>query len=293
MTGIFSGEKTIHNTFLNLLGLQVFRILVSHFFYNIRTMVLFPRLTEEQKILRKDGIIFLKNFLPDEKFESLKNEYQNAKNFDGVDTEIIDGDSIWSRRKFNRAQYENLPNTNNLLSNPKLLNLIYSAEARKVPINAVWFDQMSYPEKKIKGNHKAALAELLHIDIFYNSHKIFYLMYDVKDEDGPLNFSPGSHRLSFKKLWFEYKKSVKFAKTGSEDLFANEQDKSFLGLKNIKAIAPANTLVIMNGAGFHKRGDAVVGSKRSIIFLQFRYNPFSLKTHILNSRKKNELQHKL
>ena len=63
MTGVFSGEKLIHNTFLNLLGLQVFRILVGRFFYSLRTMLLFSKLTEEQKILRKDGIIFIKKFL--------------------------------------------------------------------------------------------------------------------------------------------------------------------------------------------------------------------------------------
>ena len=288
MLGVFSGQKLIQRHILNLLGLHVFRILVAHFFYSLRTILLFSKLTEEQKILRKEGIIMIKNFLPNENFEALKNEFENAKNFDGVDSETIDGDSIWSRRKFNRVQYANLPNTKDLLSNSRLLNLINSAEARKVTVNAVWFDEVYYPDKKAKGKHHAALVELLHLDVFYNSHKVFYFMYDVMDEHGPLNFAPGSHRLSLKRLWFEYKKSIEVVQNESESFQANEREQSFLGLKIIKAIVPANTLVIMNGCAFHRRGDSIVGSKRSNIFLQFRYNPFSLKIQMLNSRKNSE-----
>jgi len=57
MDGIFSGQKVIHNTFLNLIGLHVFRILLSRFLFSIRSMLIFSELTEDQKILRKDGII--------------------------------------------------------------------------------------------------------------------------------------------------------------------------------------------------------------------------------------------
>lgn len=286
MTGVFSGEKLIHNTFLNLLGLQVFRILVGRFFYSLRTMLLFSKLTEEQKILRKDGIIFIKNFFPNDKFEALKNEFENAKNYDGTDSEINDGESILTRRKFNRAQYANLPNTKDLLSNSRLLDLIHAGEARKVTPNAVWFDSINHSENKTMIKHEIADAELLHWDTFFHLHKVFYFMSDVTDEAAPLNFSPGTHHLSLKRLWFEYKKSVTYKKQKGALFQVNEREKSFLGLKNIKAIVPANTLVVFDGCAFHRRGDFSVGTKRSQIFLAFRYNPFSLKTQMLNSRKK-------
>ena len=50
MTGIFSGEKLIQNTVLNLMGLHVFRILISQLIYSIRSMLLYPKLTKDQKI---------------------------------------------------------------------------------------------------------------------------------------------------------------------------------------------------------------------------------------------------
>ena len=275
MNGIFSGQKSINNTFLNLIGLHIFRILVGRFFYKIRSRMMFSEFTKEQKILRKDGIIIIKDFFPDDKFKAIKKEFDNVKNNDGFYSEIIDGDSIWTRYKFNRSQFVNIPNAINLLSDPRVIELIYAGEARQVTPNAIWFDEVSYPEKKIKNKHESAKAEGLHVDVFYHAHKAMYFMNDVRDEDGPFNFSPGSHHLFFKRLWFEYKKSIT-----NSDLIATEKEESILGLKNIEASVPANTLVIFDGCGFHKRGDASIGGKRSAIFLQFRYNPFSLKIQI-------------
>lgn len=275
MTGIFSGQKCIDNTFLNLFGLHVFRILVGRLFYKIRTRSLFSKFTKEQKILRDEGIITIKNFFPNDKFEDIKNEFKNAKNLGGTFSETIDGDSIWTRYKFSRVQCDNLPNTKDLLSDPRLLDLVHAGEARIITPNAVWFDEMTYPERKIKNMHEAANAEKMHLDIFYHSHKAMYFIHDVEDANGPFNFSPKTHHLSLKRLWFEYKKSIT-----NSDFQANEKEESFLGLKSIKATVPANTLVVFDGCAFHKRGDASVGAKRSAIFLQFRYNPFSLKTKI-------------
>jgi hypothetical protein len=280
MIGIFSGQKVIHNTFLNLIGLHVFRILLARFLFSIRSMLIFSELTEDQKILRKEGIIIIKNFLPNEKFKAIKYEFEHAKKFDGTDSEINDGDSIWTRRKFNRIQYSKLSNTNDFLSDVRLLDLVSAGEARKITPDAVWFDEMYYPEKKIKGKHEEANAELLHIDVFYHAHKSMYFMEDVCDENGPFNFSPGSQHLSVKRLWFEYKKSIGYKKPENAGFQANKKDEKKLKLKNIKAVVPANTLVVFDGCAFHKRGNALVGSKRSAIFLQFRYNPFSLKTQI-------------
>lgn len=133
-------------------------------------------------------------------------------------------------------------------------------------------------------------AEMWHWDTFFHSHKVFYFMSDVKEEDAPLNFAPGSQHLSLKRLWFEYKKSVTFKKIKGNAFEVSEREKSFLGFKNIKAIVPANTLVVFDGHGFHRRGDFSVGTKRSFMMLGFRYNPFSLKTHIVKLKKSEKIR---
>jgi len=277
MNGVFSGQKQISNSFLNFLGLHVYRILIARIFYKIRTKKLFSKMSDEQKTLRKDGIIVLKNFYPDEKFKAIKQEFDNAENLGGSFSEIKDGDSIWTRYKFSKRQFEKIPNTKDLLSDQRFLDLVHAGEARLVTPSAVWFDEVSYPERKIKDHHDTAAAEKTHVDIFYHSHKAMYFVNDVKEEDGPFNFSPGTHRLFLKRLWFEYKKSVT-----NSDFQADDNEREFLQLNNMKATVPANTLVVFDGCAFHKRGDAKVGAKRSAIFFQFRYNPFSLKTEIKN-----------
>jgi len=274
--GVFSGDKFIHNSLLNFFGLHVFRIILAHIFYNIRTILISSKLSEEQKILRKDGIIIIKNFLPNEKFEGLKNEFKNSRDFDGSDVKIPDGDSLWIRRKFSQKQITNLHNTKEFLINSRLLDLVSSAEARKVSFNSIWFDEVSHVDNKKMDSQK-----VLHSDIFYHNHKVFYFISDVKEEDGPLNVAIGSHRFSLKRLWFEYKKSISdekgVEKKDKGSFRVDEKEKSFLGLKIVKAIVPANSLVIVNTCAFHSRGISSIGSKRLAMFLQFRHNPFSLK----------------
>ena len=108
------------------------------------------------------------------------------------------------------------------------------------------------------------------------------------DENGPINVSSGSHRFSLKRLWFEYKRSI-LHKKGEENSFrVNEKEKHFLGLKNVKAIVPPNSIVIANVCAFHRRGDFSVGSKRSAIFFGFRFNPFTLKPQTVNIYTRNE-----
>ena len=292
MTGIFSGEKIIDNNILNLFGLQVFRILLTRFLHNLRATILFSDLSEEQKILRKDGIVFIKNFLPNDKFEALKNEFNNAKNLGGIYSEVKDEDSLITRHKFSSKIIDaNLPITKDFLSNQHLLDLVYAGEARKVTPNAAWFDEISHSENKT-GKPKPANAEKLHYDLFYHSIKVFYFMSDVSEKSAPFNFSPGTHHLSLKRLWIEYKKSITYKKLKYSFLQINDNEKSFLGLENnnIKAIVPANTLVIFDGLAFHRRGDFSVGKKRSQIYLSFRYNPFSLKTQITKFTKNKKVK---
>jgi hypothetical protein len=290
MTGVCSGQKLIRNTFLNLIGLQVFRILTARLIFNIRSILLFSNFSDEQKILRKDGIVIIKNFYPNDKFEKLKNEFDNAKNLGGIHSEVNDGDSILTRYKFSRRTIDaNLPQTKDLLSNPRLLDLIYAGEARKFSPIAAWFTHITHLENKT-GKSIRAEAEKLHYDIFYHNTKVFYFMSDVTEKAAPFNFSPGTHRLSIKRLWYEYKKSFTYKKQKNEVFQVNEKEESFLGLKNnnIKAIVPANTLVIFDGLAFHRRGDFSSGTERSAIYLQFRHNPFCFTRNVVRP-KKNEI----
>ena len=278
MSGVFSGQKFVKNRFLNLFGLHIFRILIAKLCFNIRSKKLFSKLTKEEKLLRADGVIVIHNFLPQNEFEGLQKEFDNQKNYEGIENIIEDGDSVWSRKKFSKRHFEKMPFTKKFLTNPKLLNLLNSAESRQLSIPAVWFDTVSY-EKRVSGIQNSSEVETFHSDISFPSHKVFFLTHDVTSEDGPLTFCPGSNKFSLRRLWLEYKKSNEKNRTEKDPFYTiNKKEESFLKLKIVKGIVPGNTIIIMNGNTFHKRGSAISGAKRSMIFTQFRLNPFSLET---------------
>ena len=280
MSGVLSGQKFVKKKLLNLFGLHIFRILVANVYFNIRSKKLFSEFTNEEEILKTDGVIVIHDFLPLNEFEGLKNEFDNQKKYEGNEQIIDEGDSTWVRKKFSRRHFEKMPFTKKFLTNQKLLKFINIAESRILSIPAVWFDTISY-EKRVSGIQNSSEVETFHSDISFPSHKVFFLIHDIKDEDGPLTFCPGSNKFSLRRLWMEYKKSNQYDREENDAFYTiNKKEESFLKLNIIKGIVPKNTLIIMNGNIFHKRGNASVGSKRSAIFLQFRYNPFSLKTQI-------------
>lgn len=277
MSGFFSGQKFVKNKLLNIFGLHIFRILIANFSFKIRSKKLFSKFTKEEKTLRSEGVIVISNFLPQNEFEGLQKEFDNQKFFEGNDQVIEDGDSIWIRKKFSKRHFNNMPFTKKFITNEKLLNLLNAAESRILSIPAVWFDTITY-EKRVSGIQNSSPVETFHSDISFPSHKVFFLIHDVKDEDGPLTFCPGSNKFSLRRLWIEYKKSNESNRTEQDPFYLiNNKEESFLKLNIVKGIVPKNTLIIMNGNVFHKRGSAITGGKRSLIFTQFRLNPFSLE----------------
>ena len=54
----------------------------------------------------------------------------------------------------------------------------------------------------------------LHIDTFHPTVKAFYFLTDVAEDEGPFVYVPGSHRLTPKRLQWEYEQSIGAATSG-------------------------------------------------------------------------------
>lgn len=277
---VFSGEKFIHNKLLNIFGLHLIRFLLAHFFYNVRTKKFFPTLTPNQEIIRNDGIVIIKNFLSKEHFEKLKQEFQNIEKFEGNHYVVTDGDSYWKRHQFTPRQWKKIPYTNRMLNDSRIFEIVKAAEARnEISIDDIWFDDITCIE-----NSEIDSQKELHRDVFYHTHKAWFFLDEVKEENGPLTVLPSSHRLSFKRAFFEYKKSIFHKKEMDDSFRINEQEKK-QWLQEVKAIVPANSLVVANVSAFHKRGNFKVGAKRTAIFFSFRHNPFTIKPELVKLQK--------
>jgi len=120
----------------------------------------------------------------------------------------------------------------------------------------------------------------LHIDTFHPTVKAFYFLTDVKADEGPFVYVPGSHRLTEKRLVWEYKQSVGAATSGDRlasrgSLRATAAEVAAMGFSPPRAFAvPANTLVVADTVGFHARGLSVRPSVRVEIWTYGRRNPF-------------------
>ncbi len=127
------------------------------------------------------------------------------------------------------------------------------------------------------------LQKVFHRDTYFSSMKLWYFVRPVTSDDGPFVYVPRSHLLTSERLDWE----ERVANLAAEGL-ANVEDRggSFriseqqiteLHLpRPVTITCAANTLVIANTLGFHRRGDARPGRQRVAIYGWHRPFPFDM-----------------
>jgi hypothetical protein len=119
----------------------------------------------------------------------------------------------------------------------------------------------------------------LHADTFHPSLKAWLFLTDVTDDQAPLTFVAGSHRLTPERLAWEQARSETIADSdrlsqrGSLRIAPGELPA--LGLPPPTRFAvPANTLVVIDTCGFHARGSSDRPTVRAEIWAYVRRTPF-------------------
>ncbi len=125
----------------------------------------------------------------------------------------------------------------------------------------------------------------LHHDTFFSAMKFWYFIRPVCPDDGPFAYVPGSHRLTERRLQWEQRTADdiidKHNHPNHGGSFRIGADKlASLGLPQPVSLAcPANTLVIANVLGFHRRSNALPMSSRLALYGWLRPFPFGLLAH--------------
>jgi hypothetical protein len=120
----------------------------------------------------------------------------------------------------------------------------------------------------------------LHADTFHPSMKAWLFLTDVAENEAPLTYVPGSHRLTPARLAWEKGKSATVAAEGDRlsqrGSFRISMDQvSDMGLPALRKFAvPANTLVVADTFGFHARGTAERPTVRVELWAYRRRSPF-------------------
>ena len=124
------------------------------------------------------------------------------------------------------------------------------------------------------------LQKELHRDTFFRALKCWYFLRPVTAEDGPFEYVPGSHRLDRSRLeWEQTTAEAAITHRQQPDLSGSFRIRPEvlpqLGLPQpVSLSCPANTLVLADVFGFHRRGAALPGRQRLALYGWNRPYPF-------------------
>lgn len=228
--------------------------------------------------MEKDGILIIPDFFPKDQFDAIRKEFDEVYNgwspFDYKPEELTNRQKNFPEYFQNIAEKITSPKTpafkkyfveNEIIK--ELSEAIVNRKSRLDPYYHFW-----YLQRRTLDNERASYlhtAAYPHADVPYPTVKVFLYLNDVDETNAAYIYAKGSHKLSLKRIWFEYKLSVRYAKT--KDDVVTDEDIAKLGYYPESICGKANTLFISNNMGYHNRGDFKTLKPRQTAQLDFRH----------------------
>ncbi len=278
-TKSFAANPIIGSHLFNLSGLHVVRLVISHAVSNFRWFLLRPLMPIDlRKKFHQNGFVAIEGFLSEDDFVKLRQDLQNCS---GEARELTQGDTFTQRILLDDDGLKDTPELAKLVRNKTYQNYLSYGAAKFHP-SLIYLQRIrnGFAKGKQKWGDKDPQKNL-HSDTFHPNMKAWYFLDDVPMGKGPFTFVPGSQQLAWKRLKWEYKKSLSaaqnpdgYSKKGSLRILP--KDLQEMGLPAPRCLSvKANTLVIANPHGFHCRGQADPETTRFEIWAYSRHNPFN------------------
>jgi hypothetical protein len=270
----FTADKIVKSKVLNSMGLQVLRMKLAHKRYKRKHINIPTQYIDEIKSFEQYGVLQLNDFLPSIEFLKLKEECLLIKADEAwKETEKEFGPNKLYMFDLYSLSPQKYPKLFAFFKNKKLNDLFSILERRPVDIsNKEVIAGFQYlVQGSDNGKHDAETD--LHADTFFNTHKAWLYMDDVTVANGPFTFVPQSHNIFLKgRLDKEKNYSKDINAKGSRRV--EQQELEELGLVEKVFTCRANTLVVANTLGYHRRLRGVEGHDRLTIAFSARANPF-------------------
>ncbi|WP_299323483.1 phytanoyl-CoA dioxygenase family protein [Parasphingopyxis sp.] len=300
---VFSDHWVGHPS-LNKYGLHRKRLKVAQAISNFRrAQTVRVRDAHEQRLM-DDGFVAIENFLPDAEFAALRDECHAAA--EAAETanpppekpEVMGfGDSDrhdWGFDRFDGSTLNRFINPGPIAAafprNGRFKRLARLVCGKTMSARRNWLYQtINGDEREFHDQQRE-----FHRDTFFNCMKYWYFIDPVTEDDGPFVYVPGSHKLTPERMAWEEKKAeaavearvewerrtaagesspTRAGMTGSFRI--EEEEFAEMDLPEPQAYpVPGNTLVVANVFGFHRRGDAVPGTRRLSLYGNHRPQPF-------------------
>jgi hypothetical protein len=138
-----------------------------------------------------------------------------------------------------------------------------------VQVERSWYDAEDL------GKESTDKADNLHFDVSYPTIKCFLYLNDVDRTNAVFSYARKSHVMTLKRLVMEYRMSVKFWEWDAETRarVTPEVGQAFLddaGLSVEPIEGKANTLIIVNTMGLHRRGTYATSKPRELVLVNYR-----------------------
>ena len=271
----FRSNGLIGSRTLNRLGLHVARKVAAHGVTAARRAALAPLVPSELRAaFRRDGYVVVPDFLPPAEFEALREEAIALTA--SATRRIQEGDTRTDLSVVDDEALAAAPNLKRFIRGRRFLDLCnYVGSRLKHP-----FCQVQVLQRDFTANQSDP-QKTLHADTFHPTLKGWLFLDDVGPEQGPFHYAPGSHRLTRRRLAWEYAQSLAARSSPDEHVSAGSfradpEDLRAMGLAEPVAISVrANTLVLADTVGFHRRGEAQDSRPRRAIYVFIRTNPFN------------------
>ena len=246
----------------------------------------------EEELLDQ-GCIAVENFLPEEEFAALSAEAHEAAAAAARSDPPPEpktrgfGDPVdhdWGFDRFDGATLNRFiypgPRALAFARHPQLRRFARLVTGRRLPPGRVQvYQTVNGDDSDIRD-----IQREFHRDTFFAALKYWFFLDPVREEDGPMTYVPESHRLTRERIAWEEAKAAaavaarergdRYGMTGSFRI--GEDELAGLGLPAPRSLAvPANTLVVANVFGFHRRGDAEPGTRRLALYGNHRPQPFN------------------
>ena len=279
---IFTGAKSfeanpcIGDPFLNKKGLHLFRLkiaarLADRYRRSIQHRVSRDVINQYQS----DGYILIKNFLPKPTFDLFRKEILDAK---WHRQDMNQGGAVTRRVWLDTASLQRSSgNLKAIVQSSKVKDMIrYVAGTGGEPIFSI---QAVFAGHSRQNNDPQSD---FHADTFHSTAKAWLFLDDVAKDEGPFSYIPGSHKLTKNRLDWEYAMSCSAPKSMNKyhargSFRPTSDDLNFMAYEHPKVFnVPANTLVIANTMGFHRRTPSQHASVRVELYASLRRNPFNI-----------------
>ena len=275
---VFTADKYIESPLLNLLGIQVVRQIAARVILDLRYLLRRrARQATGFESIARDGLLIVRDYLPPEQFRQLRDECLAA-----LDDAAVHKSDLWHgptvvRRIYLAQEAARLPLANAVTSSPELIKVLGAAEGKAVKANQLH----RVVERVFHGRLDEHDPENdLHVDTFHSTHKAWLYLDEVAAANGPLAVVPGSHRLDCTLLRSTYRYFRNFASgvsPASRRVQPAEVDERHL--LEVAMTVPANTLVIANTGGYHRRLRGAEGATRTAVHVSARSQPFLYWIH--------------